>query len=363
MNLRVAKVAIVYDRVNKWGGAERVLLALHKIFPHALLFTTLYDKKNASWASVFNIKTSFLQEIKFLRSHHEFIPFLMPMAFENFNFDEYDLVISVTSEFAKAILTKPKTKHICICLTPTRYLWSGHNEYFKNKILDFLTKPLITYLSFFDLIAAFRPDNYIAISNEVKSRIKKYYKRDSKLIYPPVVLKNEVKITRKKDQGYFLVVSRLSRFANYKRVDLAIRACNKLDVPLKIVGSGDIKYFKKMAGKTIEFLGKVDDIKLSNLYKNAKALIFPGFEDFGLVMAEAQSFGIPVIAFKKGGAKEIIKEGITGEFFNDQNIESLIEAILKFNKTSYNINSCIENAKKFSFEKFKEDLINYIKDL
>ncbi len=355
------KIALVYDRVNKWGGAERVLLALHKIFPHAPLFTAVYDKENAPWANVFNVKTSFLQDIAFLRSHHEFIPFLMPIAFENFNFDNYDLVISVTSEFAKGIITKPTTKHICICLTPTRYLWSGYNEYFKNESLRFLSKPLIKYLKYYDKVIAQRPDVMIAISSEVKNRIKKYYDRDSEVIYPPITLNPESKFKNQEKQGnYFLVVSRLSRFTNYKRIDLAIHACNRLKLPLKIVGSGDISYFKNISGDTIEFLGKVSDIELSQLYKNAKALIFPGNEDFGLVMAEAQSFGTPVIAFRAGGGKEIIKEGITGEFFDKQNSSSLMDVLQKFDKKRYTKKNCIENAKKFSFENFERSIKNII---
>src|SRR3989338_8390229 len=189
------KVALVYDRVNKWGGAERVLLALHELFPDAPLYTSVYDRKKASWADVFDpsagsgqgIKTSFLQKIPF-STRHELFAALMPLAFESFSFDEYDLVISVTSEAAKGIITKPKTMHICYCLTPTRYLWSGYNDYFKNPYFRFISKPLVSYLRFWDKIAAQRPDAYIAISKEVQGRIKKYYGRESTVIYPSVTL-------------------------------------------------------------------------------------------------------------------------------------------------------------------------------
>ena len=180
------KVALVYDRVNKWGGAERVLLAFHKLFPEATLYTSVYNPKNAPWAKAFAIKTSFLQSFPYASSSHEFYPFLMPLAFENFSFDEYDLVISVTSEAAKGIMTKPKTMHICYCLTPTRYLWSGYSDYFDNSFFRFATKPVISYLRSWDMVASQRPDMYIAISKEVKERIKKYYGRESEVIYPPV---------------------------------------------------------------------------------------------------------------------------------------------------------------------------------
>jgi hypothetical protein len=180
------KVALVYDRVNKWGGAERVLLTLHEMFPDAPLYTSVYDEDRAPWARVFpRIYTSFLQKIPFAKSIHEFLGTLMPMAFELFNFDEYDLVISVTSEAAKGIITKPGTKHVCYMLTPTRYLWSHYDLYFRNPLLRFISKPFVSYLRTWDKMAALRPDKIIAISSEVKRRIKKYYKLESEIVYPP----------------------------------------------------------------------------------------------------------------------------------------------------------------------------------
>lgn len=179
------KTALVYDRVNKWGGAERVLLVLHEMFPDAPLYTSVYNPQNAQWAKVFpKVYTSFLQRVPFAKSHHEWFFSFMPLAFENFKFHEYDLVISVTSEFAKGIITSPKTKHICFCLTPTRYLWSGYDNYLRSKVLKVITKPLISYLRAYDRIAAQRPDIMIAISTEVQRRIKKYYGRESKIIFP-----------------------------------------------------------------------------------------------------------------------------------------------------------------------------------
>jgi hypothetical protein len=217
------KVAIVYDRVNKWGGAERVLLSLHKIFPNAPLYTSVYDKKKAPWANAFRVRTSFLQRIPFIKSHHELFPFLMPFAFASFSFKKYDLVISVTSEFAKGIRLPKKAVHICICLTPTRYLWSGYNEYFTNKDFRFLTLPLIWILRKWDRYIASFPNSYIAISKEVSNRIKKYYGQESVVVYPSIPRIPKAKKTRLFEKGYFLVVSRLSPFTSYKRVDLARR--------------------------------------------------------------------------------------------------------------------------------------------
>ncbi|HEX7042271.1 MAG TPA: glycosyltransferase [Patescibacteria group bacterium] len=355
-------VAIVYDRVNKWGGAERVLLALHDIFPNAPLFTSVYDKKASSWAKKFEIKTSFLQNLPFSKSRHEYFPFLMPIAFESFDFDGYDLVISVTSEAAKGIITKPSTKHLCICLTPTRYLWSGYKEYFSNYFLRFLSIPFIWYLKKWDKIAAFRPDKFIAISNEVKMRIKKYYNQESSVIYPGIDIKNfAFKNSGKSD--YFLVVSRISKFTSYKRVDLAIRAATKLNLPLVVVGQGNTKSLKKIAGKSVKFTGKVSDSELFDYYANCRALIFPGLEDFGLAMVEAQASGKPVIAYRGGGALEIVKEGITGEFFDDQNVESLVEVLKNFHEHDYNNHICRENAKRFSKENFEKNIKDFVSKL
>ncbi len=369
------KVALVYDRVNKWGGAERVLLALHKLFPDAPLYTSVYDKKKAEWANVLDVRTSFLQNFPFASSNHELLAPLMPQAFEKFSFDEYDLVISVTSEAAKGIITKPGTIHVCYCLTPTRYLWSGYEEYFKNDGFKALTKPVIASLRKWDLTASQRPDAYIAISKEVQARIKKYYGKDSELVYPPVTIENSKSETRNPKQipntkyeiqsaGYYLVVSRLSKFTKYKRIDIAIEAANKLKAPLKIIGDGsDRKELEKMSGSTVEFLGAVSDDELTDYYKNCNALIFPGIEDFGLVMVEAQSFGKPVIAFNAGGAKEIIIDKKTGLFFDEQNKDSLIDSINKFEKFKFDPQECVKNAQRFTLTQFKKDFLSVVNKL
>lgn len=356
------KVAIVYDRVNKWGGAERVLLSLHKLFPKAPLYTPVYDKKNASWAKVFHVKTSFLQQIPFIKSHHEFFPFLMPFAFATFSFKKYDVVISVTSEFAKGIFTDGKTRHICICLTPTRYLWSGYAEYFKNKRFRFLTFPIVWVLRKWDGYIAKFPDSYIAISQEVRSRIEKYYKRHSSLIYPPVP-RIFAKKTTLFEKGYFLVVSRLSRFTNYKRVDLAVKAATKLNASLVVVGDGDSTYLKKRAGPTVHFTGRVTDEQLALYYSNCRALIFPAKEDFGLTMVEALSFGKPVIAYAAGGALEIVKEGKTGAFFQSQSVQSLVGVLKRFRASRYNSHTCKKEALRFSEIEFERKLKREIKQV
>ena len=350
------KVAIVYDRVNKWGGAERVLLNLKKIFPDAVLYTSVYDEKKAPWAKEFRVKTSFLQKFPFAKSTHELFATLMPISFESFNFDDFDLVISVTSEFSKAVITKPQTLHICYCLTPTRYLWSGYDIYFKNSLLRFISAPFVWYLRKFDKVAAFRPDEMIAISNDVRERIKKYYQRDSRVIFAPV---DFPKVDLTKNTGdYFLIVSRL---VSYKKIDLAISAFNKTGFPLKIIGTGgEEKKLKQMAKANIEFIKNVSDEELFKYYANSIALVFPGLEDFGLTMVEANYFGRPAIAFRGGGALDIVEEGISGEFFDQANAESLIKVLEKFDISLYNEKLCRENALRFSFANFKNNIKAFI---
>jgi glycosyltransferase involved in cell wall biosynthesis len=351
------KVAIVYDRVNKWGGAERVLLALHELFPDAPLYTSVYSKKNAGWAKVFpEIRTSFLQKIPMARSNHEFLAPLMPFAFKSFDLSGYNVVISVTSEFAKSIKTGTNTLHICYCLTPTRYLWSGYEHYFKNDIFRRLSKPLVSFLRKQDIKASKNPDIFIAISTEVRERIKKYYKRSSLIVFPPVDIKRNKKAAKRK---HYLLVSRLDY--GYKKVDLAIKAFNKLRLPLIIVGTGrEENKLKEMAGKNIRFAGKVSEKRLSDLYSSARALVMPQEEDFGIVAVEAQSHAVPVIAYKKGGVLDTVINQKTGIYFENQNEASLIEAISRFEKMNFIADNLFTNARKFAKENFKRNFAKIV---
>ncbi|MFZ5366139.1 MAG: glycosyltransferase [Patescibacteria group bacterium] len=349
------KVAFVYDRVNKWGGAERVLLALHEIWPDAPLYTAVYNPETAPWARDFKVIPSFLQKFPFAKTRHEAYPWLTPLAFETFDFSEFDVVISVTSAEAKGIITKPGTLHICYCLTPTRYLWSGTWEY----KIPFFLRPLIFKLRLWDQIASQRPDIYLAISENVAQRIKKYYHRDSEVIYPPIdtdkfkIKNGKLKMTNQNEK-FFLIVSRL---VSYKKVDIAIEAFNRLGLPLKIVGTGtEMGKLKRLASKNIEFLGQLTDPQLLSYYQRCQAVIFPQEEDFGLVPLEAQACGKPVIAYRAGGALEIIIEGKTGEFFAEQTPESLGAQVLKFKPEKYKPEDCRKNAEKFDIKIFKEKI-------
>ena len=360
------KVALVYDRVNKWGGAERVLTALNEIFPEAPLFTAVYSFKKAKWAKIFpKVIPSFLQKIPLMQDKHEFLGTLTPLAFESFDFSEYDLVISVTSEAAKGIITKPGTLHLCYCLTPTRYLWSAHDLYFKNppskfKFFPFfwhISRPLVWYLRNWDKVAANRPDVMLAISNAVKERIKKYYGRDSEVIFPPVEVEKFTGEVKKRG-NFFLLVGRL---IPYKRVDLAVMAFNRLGLPLVVVGKGSEEMkLKAMAKGNIKFKGELTERELADYYRKCAALVLPQEEDFGIAAVEAQAAGASVIAFKAGGALDTVIDGKTGVFFEKQTVSALCQAIKNFKKISFDAKILKENAERFSKDRFKKEFLTLV---
>ena len=361
------KIAFVYDRVNKWGGAERILLSLHKIWPKAPLYTAVYDKKKAPWADDFHVIPSFLNRFPFASSKHELYASLTPFAFESFNFDDYDVVLSVTSSDAKGIVTGSKILHICYCLTPSRYLWSGYREYLKEPGLNGFNLLARTFLTLFstpmrrlDYLSSYRVNKYIAISKTVAQRIKVYYKKKVSVIYPPVntsIFKPSETETR---QDYFLVVGRL---VPYKRIDFVISVFDKLDLKLKVVGRGmDESRLRRISNnKNIEFIsGDLTDEKLSWYYQNCQALIFAGEEDFGLTSVEAQSCGRPVIGIGRGGVKETIIPGRTGEFFRSYNKRELASLLLNFKVNKYPVSVCRQNALRFSEKKFQEKIYSEV---
>jgi glycosyltransferase involved in cell wall biosynthesis len=370
------KVALVYDRINKWGGAERLLLGLHSIFPDAPLYTLVYDKSKAAWAKVFpKVYTSFLQHLPFAKSAHEFFPWLAPIAFETFDFRHYDLVITLTSAEAKGIITGPNTIHLCYCLTPTRYLWHDYFLYLKNPgfgSFDPIIRLIIPLFAFqmrqIDQISATKPDHYFAISQEVRKRIIKYYRQnDAEIIYP-FVDTNLFNISRypisvPKENDFFLIVS---RFVGYKNIDLPIRVFNKLGKRLFIIGCGNQeKYLRKISNSNITFLGELTDEELVSYYQNCRALIFSGNEDFGLSSLEVQACGKPVVAFAKGGALETVVNNQTGIFFFEKTENGLMRAIEKLERTKFNPDICRRNALRFSLKKFqskfKEMVLEYEK--
>lgn len=355
------KIAFVHEYLNQFGGAERILQVLCALYPRAPIYTLLYDRD--ATGGVFDgrvIKTSFLQRLPFTKKHHRVFPLLMPLAIEQFDFSEYDLVLSVSASFAKGIITKPHTKHICYCLTPPRFLWDNSQKFVEEfgypKLVKKFLPPGITYLRIWDKEASLRVDQFWSISNFIQGRIKKYYSEDSIVIHPPV---NVEKFHVSDTVGdYFFMAGRL---VSYKRFDLAVKVFNHNKLPLKIVGTGtEFKKLKSTAGKNIEFLGLVSDEKLADLYSNAQACIFPQEEDFGIVPLESMASGRPVIAYRSGGAVETIIENKTGVFFDEQTPESLQAAIEKFHDLEFRPEDCRKQAENFDVGVFKEKIFKLI---
>ncbi len=356
--MNIKRVAIVYDWVNQIGGAERVLEAIHQIWPKAPLFTSVYDPNKADWAQKFpSVKASFLQRLPGTKRYYHLFAPLIPIAFEQFRFDHYDLVISITSGPAKAIITKPETCHICYCLTPPRQFWQ------KQFLPQSWLFPWLAPLRAQDYFLSRRPDYFLTISHYVAQRIKKFYQREAVVIHPGVDLTRFKPAAHqsKKRERYFLVVSRL---VNYKRIDLVIKVFNQLGWRLKIIGSGrEEKKLRKMAGQNIVFLGQVDDQRLVREYQYCQAVIFPQEEDFGLVPIEAQACGRPVIALARGGALETIIPGETGEFFFPQEESELFKLLKGFDLGKYSPQACYQNACRFSLKNFVLSFKNRVAEL
>lgn len=355
------KVALIHDHLAQDGGAEKVLKALADLYPEAPIYTLLYDQKNVDkYFKDRKIETSIIQRLPGgVRLYQWYMP-LMPMAVEFYDLKDFDVVISDASAFAKGVITSPSTLHICYCHTPTRYLWDYTHQYINelsyNKYFKKIISMVLNKIRIWDRVAADRVDFFIANSDTVKKRIKKYYRRDSMVIYPPVNI-SKFKIAEPAD--YFLIGGRL---APYKRVDLVIEAFMKNGRDLKVFGDGvDLERLKRLAGKSsnIEFLGRVDDKKMSELYSACLAFIYPQEEDFGITAIEAMASGRPVIAYRRGGATETVIEGVTGEFFDDQTVEALNEKILSFEKSKYDPGRIRSHAERFSEDDFK----NKIRDI
>src|SRR3990167_496247 len=315
------KVALVHDWLTGEAGAEKVLLALSRIFPEAPIYTSVWDPTRTPSFVGKDIRTSFMQRWPFAKSRHQLYPWLRPLGFESFDLSSYDLVISSSSAEAKGVLTPPRTLHLCYCHTPTRYYWSDYHAYLGRMQFGLLNHlalramPYLTnYLRLWDRAASSRVDHFVANSENVAARIRKYYGRESTVISPPVEIQR-FKVSAARGQ-YFLSVGRL---VPYKRVDLIIRACNERSLSLKVSGEGpEFGSLKKMAGPTVEFLGRVPEGDLPRLYAGARAFIFASEEDFGIAPVEAMASGVPVIAYGRGGVLESVVGGETGLTFPEQ---------------------------------------------
>jgi len=357
------KIALVHHWLIGMRGGEKIVECLCRIFPQIDIYTLIYNKDKISDSiNSKNIYTSFLQKMPFSKKKHQIYLPLMPVAVEQFDLSEYDLVISIESGIAKGVITKPETCHICYCNTPMRYLWNMYFDYLNNEKMGFLKKNFIryffNYLRVWDLATSFRVDYFISNSDNVRKRVLKYYNRESKVIYPPVLLDRLEYSDKKKD--FYLVVSQL---VSYKRIDIAVDAFNRLGKELVIIGDGpEKKRLKKRAGKNISFLGWQDDEVLKKYYLEAKAFIFPGEEDFGITPVEAQASGTPVIGYGKGGLLETVDDGNTGLFFDKQSADSMAEVVERFERADHDIDSvkARENSRRFDILIFENEIKTFI---
>lgn len=351
------KIALVHDYLVQYGGAERVLECFAEIWPYAPIYTLIYDEgKTHGIFKEKRIYTSFLQKFPYTRKNHRIFPPLMPPAIEQFDLSKYDVVLSDSSSYAKGAITLPTTLHICYCHTPMRYAWDDCQKYIEEfgfpRLIKKIIPFLMNYIRVWDRMSADRPDIYIANSKFVSGRIKKYYKKKSIVINPPVDVE-KFRLDEKKG-NYFLMVGRLMI---YKRFDIVIQAFNELGWPLKIIGRGpDEKRLKRMAKNNIEFTGRLSDDELSATYSRAKAFIFPQEEDFGIVAIEAMASGKPIIAFRGGDIIEHVREGKDGLFFDKQTPDSLIEVLKKFRPENFDSELIREKALPFDREIFKEKI-------
>jgi len=355
------RIALVHDYLVQYGGAERVLECFTELFPQAPIYTLVYNKQFMH--GVFenkNIKTSFIQKIPFAKKHHRIFPQLMPMAIEQFDFSNYDIVLSDSASYAKGVITGPDTLHLCYMHTPMRYAWDDCQKYTSDFDFPSFIKKLVpfamNYIRIWDRSSADRPDKIIANSNFVSKRIKKYYKRDSIVIHPPVNF-DRFNLNKESD-GSFLMVGRL---VAYKRHDITIQAFNKLGLKLKIIGRGpEMKRLQKLAKSNIEFLGRVPDSELPNYYAKCRAFLFPQEEDFGIVAMEALASGKPVVAYRGGDVVEHVENGKSGIFFEKQTVGDIIEAVKKLDNLNYNPEYNREKSKKFDKSLFKAKIKEYI---
>jgi glycosyltransferase involved in cell wall biosynthesis len=353
------KVALVHDWMNQIGGAEDVLEVLVELFPEAPIFTSLYaaDKMPGHWQQ-WEIHTSFIDRLPLSHRRQQIYFPLYPMAFEQFDLNDFDLVLSNKSGFCHGVISDEETRHICYCLTPTRYVWRYH-QYAEqeniSRLVRLLLQPFLIGLRKWDHLAADRVDHFIAISNTVRRRIAKVYQRDSTIIHPPVDTGRFEPATKIED--YYLIVGRL---VPYRRIDLLIEAFNIIQRPLVIAGAGrDRQRLEQMAKSNITFLGYVDDDTLPDLMARCRAFLFPGEEDFGIAPIQAMAAGRPVIAYEAGGAVETVTMD-TGRLFAEQSVTAIINAVEEFDPSSVDVSRLREHALMFDTKVFKRKLMDFI---
>jgi glycosyltransferase involved in cell wall biosynthesis len=339
-----------------------VLEEFHALYPDAPVYVSMYEpskmpREYRSW----DIRTTWMQKLPLVKKKHQpFMP-LYPVAFESFDLSGYDLVLSSSSAFCHGVLTRPETCHVSYCHTPTRFMWN-YFDYVKREKLGVQQQraltPFLFNLRTWDRVSADRVDYWIANSRLVRKRIAKFYRRQSTVIHPPV--NAERFVPSDGHDNYFLCLSRL---IPYKRIDLAVEACTRIGARLLVAGSGrETERLKRLAGPTVEFLGRVDDDEMVKLYARCKAFLFPGEEDFGITPLEAMASGSPVIAFESGGALDTVVPGVTGAFFKEQTVDSLARALSSFDADAYDTATIRAHAETFDSSVFRARIQEHVED-
>ena len=359
------KIAIVADWLTNMGGAERVILKLHHMYPEAPIYTSTYNPGEMPLFKDAEVHTAWFQKLPVFLRKHQLLTIPRQWYFDRLKLEGYDIVISNSGAEAKAVQV-PDGKHINLCNTPPLYYWVKPDEYLEkggsgglNPIWRLGLKLLMPYAKKWDLEAAKKPDVMYAISSAVQERIKRIYERDSKIIHPPADIERFANDGRQKREGFIV----FGRHVQHKRFDLAIQACNEIQAKLTVVGDGpETPRLKAMAGPTVKFVGRPSDKDMVNHISKAEAFVFPNEEDFGIVAVEAQAAGTPVIAYRAGGSLDTVAEGTTGEFFDEQTVECLAEKLKNFNYKLYNRQAILKNAEKFSNEVFTKQVKQAIVD-
>lgn len=362
------KVAIVCDWLTNMGGAEKVVLAIAKAYPDAPVYTSVFTPETMPAFKHLDIRTTYLQKLPgFLRRRHQLFPVLRAHVFRHLDLSEYDIVISIASAEAKAVRVRKDATHICYCHTPTRYYWSHYHEYKRepgfgllNPLVQLALPLFVAWMRKLDLRSVKGVDYFIANSTTVEDRIRRYYRRDSFVLNPPVEMQRFRKINIKGKRSGFVA---LGRQVPYKRIDLAIEACNQLQLPLTVYGNGsEHERLVHLAGPTVTFVTDANDDAVVQALAHAEGYLMPQEEDFGIVQIEAMAAGTPVIAFARGGSRDAVIEGKTGLFFNEQTTASLVTALKKFPGTTFDHELIHKHAEKFSEEQFISTLKRFVSE-